>query len=103
MTVVWIFVVGGFASWLLRVAFIALVPSGHPPEAVVRLLRYAAPAAFASLVAAAVDSASTGDGPLAGWAVVVATGITLFVAWRFRHVLLTLVTGAVSVTALTFL
>lgn len=103
MTIVAIFVVGGLASWLLRVAFIALVPSGHPPAAVVRLLRYAAPAAFASLVAAAVDTASTGDGPLAGWPVVVAAVITLFVAWRSRHVLLTLVTGAASVTVLTLL
>ena len=101
MRFVLVFLAGGFVSWLLRVAFIALVPSGHPPAVIVRLLRYAAPAAFASLVAASVHTASTGAGPLAGWPVVVATAITLFVAWRWRHVLLTLAAGAVAVTLLT--
>ena len=93
-----VFVAGGFASWLLRVAFIALAPSGQPPPPVARLLRYAAPAAFASLIAASVSGIATGDGRLAGWPVLAATAVTLVVAWRTGRVLLTFAVGVAAAT-----
>lgn len=90
---------GGLASWMLRVAFIVFAPSGWMPRSLDGLLRYAAPAAFAALVAAAVSSTATGSGPLAGWPVVAATATTLLVARRSPHPVLTLVAGAAAATA----
>jgi branched-subunit amino acid transport protein len=94
---------GGLATWLLRIAFIALAPSGHPPALVARALRHAAPAAFAALVAVGVSDAATGSGPLAGWPVLAATAVTAAVARRSRNVPLTLLCGVVAITAFTWI
>lgn len=98
MTTVLVFVIGGVVSWLFRVAFIALAPQGHVPPALSRGLKHAAPAAFAALVALAVTHAARGADGFAGWPVLAAAGVTLAVALRSRHVLLTLVAGAVAAT-----
>ena len=101
MRTVAILAAGGFVTWLLRVAFIALAPAGHPPRLVSRGLRYAAPAAFAALVAVSVSDTANSPGPLSGWTVLAATAFTGLVAWRTRNVPLTLLAGVVAVTALT--
>jgi branched-subunit amino acid transport protein len=95
------FAIGGVASWFLRVGFIALAPNGHPPAAVARGLRYAAPAAFAALVGVSVSDATTGSGDVSGWPVLAATAVTLLVAWRTQHVALTLVAAAAAITLFT--
>ena len=97
------FVIGGAATWMLRIAFITLVPHTHIPPALTRSLRHAAPAAFGALVAVSVHGAATGNSQIAGWPVVAATAITLVVALRTRHLLFTLATGSVSVTLFTLL
>jgi branched-subunit amino acid transport protein len=93
-----VFVIGGAVSWLFRVAFIAVAPHGQVPPTLVRALRHAAPAAFAAIVGVAVSDMARGSGELAGWPVVAATIVTLVVALRTRHVLLTLVAGAAAAT-----
>lgn len=95
------FVLGGAVSWMLRVAPIAMtsVTRGRLPLG--RGLRYAAPSAFAALVALNVSQLSKGSTDLAGWPAVVATAVTLAVALRTRHVLATLLTGALAATLVT--
>jgi branched-subunit amino acid transport protein len=95
-----VFLIGGAVSWLFRVAFIAVAPNGQVPPVVVRALRNAAPATFAAIIAVTVSNTARGSGQLAGWPVVAAAAITLVVALRTRHVLLTLVVGALAATVL---
>jgi branched-subunit amino acid transport protein len=95
-----VFVIGGAVTWLFRVAFIAVAPHGQVPPSLVRALRHAAPAAFAAIVGVSVSDTAR-SGALAGWPVVAATAVTLVVAMRTRHVLLTLVVGTVAATAFT--
>jgi len=97
------FVIGGAATWVLRIAFITLVPHSRIPSALTRSLRHAAPAAFGALVAVSVHGAATGDSQIAGWPVVAATAVTLVVALRTRHLLFTLATGSAAVTVFTLL
>ena len=96
-----VFVIGGAVTWLFLVAFIAVAPHGQVPPSLVRALRHAAPAAFAAIVGVSVSDTARGSGALAGWPVVAATAVTLVVAMRTRHVLLTLVVGTVAATAFT--
>ena len=96
-----ILLAGGFVTWVFRVAFIALVPSGHPPAAVSKALRHAAPAAFAALLAVSVSDAATSSGELHGWPVLAATAVTALVARKSRNVPLVLLTGVLAVTAFT--
>ena len=98
MRTVAVLAAGGLVSWLLRVAFIVFVPAAWGPDRLGGVLRYAAPSAFAALVAAAVSSTATGDGALAGWRIVVAAAVTLLVARRWPHLLLALMTGAATAT-----
>lgn len=99
MRTLFVFVIGGTVSWLFRVAFIAVAPHGHVPPKLIRTLRHAAPAAFAALIGVTVSDTARAPGDLAGWPVVAATVLTLVVALRTRHVLLTFVAGIVAATA----
>lgn len=93
-----VFAAGGLVSWLMRVAFIALIPVGRIPKNLTGVLQHASPAAFAALAAAAVSSTEAGPGPLSGWPVVAATLTTLVVARRAPHSVLILVVGATTAT-----
>lgn len=95
------FVLGGAVTWVLRAAPVAMASTTRSHASLGHRLRYAAPSAFAALVALNVSQLSKGSTELAGWPAIAATAVTLVVALRTRHVLLTLVTGAAGATLVT--
>jgi branched-subunit amino acid transport protein len=95
------FAVGGAVTWVLRVAPIAMTSVTGGRLHLGRSLRHAAPSAFAALVALNVSQLSKGTTDLAGWPAIAATAVTLAVAMRTRHVLVTLLTGAAAATLVT--
>jgi branched-subunit amino acid transport protein len=100
MTTLVVMVAAGALSWLLRATFIVLVPSGRAAARVASLLRYGAPAAFASIIAISVTSAShrTDD---ALWRYGVAILVTAAAAYRLRNLAFAIVIGAAAITVLT--
>lgn len=82
----------GAVTWLLRAALIVFVPATAVTARVAAMLRYAAPAAFASLAVPTVTAAAddTGGGR---WAFAVATVVAALVAYRSRNLMLTIAVG----------
>jgi branched-subunit amino acid transport protein len=94
MTATIVLVLAVATTWLLRIAFIALVPAARLPEHVHAALDDVAPAVMAALV---VASLAHGRG-LSGLvpADVVAALIAAVVAWRTRSLAITVVVGVVA-------
>lgn len=86
-------------TWLLRVLLITVVPAGHLPAAVQRVLPHVGPAVLAAVVAAALVGRGSGDasGFLVG---AVTTGA---VAWRSKNLVLSTAAGLVAVTLVSLL
>jgi branched-subunit amino acid transport protein len=95
MTAFAILAAGGAVSWLIRVAFINLIPSSRLPSIARRAVEQVGPAAMAALVATQLSQqVRTGTGEVTasfGAAVVAAT-----IARRTRNSGLTVVTGIVA-------
>jgi branched-subunit amino acid transport protein len=85
-----VFAVAGLLSWLLRIAFITLLPAGRLPEPVQRSLGYVAPAALAVLPAMSLSPSASES---LGWPGVGAAVVTVCIAWRTRSLLATVLAG----------
>lgn len=94
MTPVLVLLLAAVATWLLRIAFITLVPAGRLPERVRRSLDDVAPAVMAALV---VTHLAHGEG-VAGLALadVLAVLVASLVAWRTRQLAATVVAGVLA-------
>jgi branched-subunit amino acid transport protein len=101
MTATIVLLLAAATTWLLRIAFIALVPAARLPERVHAALDDVAPAVMAALV---VASLAHGRG-LAGLAAsdVAAALIAAVVAWRTRSLAITVVVGVVAAGVLRLL
>jgi branched-subunit amino acid transport protein len=96
MTSVALFAAAGALTWVLRAAFITLLPARHLPVSVLQTLRYAAPAAFAGLLGSALA-----DGPSATvWKPILASSVAALVAWRLRNLMATVAAGALAISVL---
>lgn len=102
MSTVALFAAAGGLSWVLRAAFITLVPARRLPAYVVSVLRYAGPAAFASLLASALTGGSAAASAHL-WQLIVATAVAGLVAWRLRSLMATVLSGAGAITILVLL
>jgi branched-subunit amino acid transport protein len=100
MTTLVVMASAGLLTWLLRATFIVLVPSKSAAARVAAVLRYGAPAAFASIVAVSVTSAAnrTDD---ALWRYGLAIVITAAAAYRLRNLAVSIAIGAGAITLLT--
>jgi branched-subunit amino acid transport protein len=99
MTGVGLMAAAGALTWVLRAAFTTLMPARHLPSSVLGTLRYAAPAAFASLLATALAA-----GPTATvWKPLLAAGVAALVAWRLRNLMATVGAGAVAISVLSLI
>jgi branched-subunit amino acid transport protein len=94
-----LFAAAGAVTWLLRAAFITLVPARRLPTSVVDTLRYAGPAAFAALLVTTLTAHPAG--PTADqWQAIAAVAVAALVTWRIPNLMVTIATGAVAVTVL---
>jgi branched-subunit amino acid transport protein len=86
---------GGAVSWLLRIAFIDLLPSGRLPSWAQRALEGVGPAAMAALIATDLTGRFRGAeaGPGISLAAVLVAAI---VAWKSRRPTLTVAVGIAS-------
>jgi len=94
MTTFLIFTAGAGVSWLMRVAFVTIVPSSKLPAGARRALDVVGPAAMAALLVTELAQqlrAGTHPGPVLG-----AAAVTGLVAWRWRNATLTVVVGILS-------
>jgi branched-subunit amino acid transport protein len=96
MTAFAILAAGGAVTWLIRVAFIGVVPSSRLPTIARRAVESVGPAAMAALIATELSehmqSGGTGE-PAAAFAAAVVAGI---VAWRMKKPALTVAVGIVA-------
>ncbi len=94
MTAFFFFVAGAWISWLMRAAFITIVPSSRLTGRARRALEVVGPAAMAALLATELAQqlrSGTNATPTFG-----AAALTGFVAWRWRNPTLTVVVGILS-------
>ena len=100
MTTFAVLAAGGAVTWLLRAALIVFVASTGFADRIAAALRYAAPAAFASLAVTSLTAAShdTGD---ALWRYAIAAAVTAAAARLGRNLAVPLLAGAATVTVLT--
>ena len=96
MTAFAILAAGGAVTWLIRVAFINIVPSSRLPSIARRAVEGAGPAAMAALIATKlsqhVRTGGAGDTAASLGAAVVAG----LVAWRTKKPALTVVVGIIA-------
>ena len=96
MTAFAILAAGGAVTWLIRVAFINVVPSSRLPSIALRAVEGVGPAARAALIATELSQhvrvEGTGEGAASFGAAVVAAAI----AWRTKKPALTVVVGIIT-------
>jgi branched-subunit amino acid transport protein len=99
MTLLAVFVVGALLSWACRAMFVVLLPPGAVAVRFARGLRYAAPAAFASIVA----SSAAARPSYGGWQFAVAAAVAGLAAWRWRNLAVPVIAGAAAMALLSAL
>jgi branched-subunit amino acid transport protein len=99
MTLLVVFLIGAVLSWACRAMFVVLLPAGPLAMRVTSGLRYAAPAAFASIVA----SSAAAQPHWGGWRFAVAALVAALIGWRFRNLAITTIGGAAAMALLTAL
>ena len=92
MTAFAVLAAGGLISWVIRVAFITLVPSSRFPSVVRRAIEGIGPAAMAALIATELAHQVQAGGTQAAAALGAAL-IAGMVAWRTDRPSLTVVVG----------
>ena len=102
MTTLAVFAAAGAVTWVLRVAFITVVPARHLPASVIDTLRYAGPAAFAALLVTTLTAHPAGPA-VDHWRTITAVAVTGVVTWRLRNLMVAIGTGAVAITVLSFI
>lgn len=100
MTTFIVLAAGGALTWLLRAALIVFTPSTAVADRMATALRYASPAAFASLAMTSLTTAAhdTGHGV---WRYAAAVAVTAVTARFARNLAVPLLTAAAAVTVLT--
>jgi branched-subunit amino acid transport protein len=94
MTATIVLLLAAATTWVLRIAFIALVPAARLPDRVHAALDDVAPAVMAALL---VSSLAHGRGiPGLVPSDVAAALLAAAVAWRTRHLAATVVVGVVA-------
>ena len=94
MTAFLVLAAGAGVSWLMRAAFITIVPSSKLPGRARRALEVIGPAAMAALLATELAQqlrSGTNTTPTLG-----AAALTGLVAWRWRNPALTVVVGILT-------
>jgi len=96
MTAFAILAAGGAVTWLIRVAFINVVPSSRLPSIARRAIERVGPASLAALIATELSQQvrAGGDGETA--AVLGAAVVAAAVAWRTKKPALTVVVGIIA-------
>lgn len=97
MTLLVVFLIGAVLSWMCRAMFVVLLPAEGLATRLTSVLRYAAPAAFASIVA----SSAAAQPDFGGWRFAVAAAVTAVIAWRARNLAVTTIGGAAAMALLT--
>lgn len=90
----------GGVTWVLRATLIVLVPSTDLTSRFGAMLRYAAPAALASLTATTMTTVVHQNSD-SWWSFAVATALAAIVGLRTRNITLTLASGMAAITLLT--
>src|SRR4051812_38948065 len=90
---------GGAVTWLLRVALIAFLPRTAVGAQIAAGLRYAPPAAFATLAVMSLTAAAHNTGRSV-WPYATGAAITFITARFVRNLAVPLLAGAAAVTLL---
>lgn len=100
VTIVAVLLAAGIASWVFRVAPIAILPAARLPASARRLLDHAAPATIAAMVGAGIagGSALAELGPRVP--VLLGAFVAAVIAWRRRGLVLPVVAGLAVAVAL---
>jgi branched-subunit amino acid transport protein len=86
--------------WLFRITFVLLVPPDRLPPRVQEALTYLAPAVLGGIAAVELSSVVTPTDPTGSALALVAMGLVVVVAYRFRNLSLTVLVGLVAVLAI---
>ena len=100
MTTFVVLAAGGALTWLLRVALIAFMPTTTVGARIAAALRYAPPAAFATLAVMSLTAAADNT-DYHVWPYAVGAAVTAITARFVRNLAVPLLAGAAVVTLLT--
>jgi branched-subunit amino acid transport protein len=103
LTVVATLFAAGAASWLIRVAPIALLPTARLPAPARRLLDHAAPAAIAAMVGAGIAGGAALPDLGLRLPVLLGAVVAAVIAWRRRGLVLPVCAGLAVAVALSAL
>jgi branched-subunit amino acid transport protein len=97
-----VFAAAGFATWVLRVAFVIGIRSAAVAAKVETAVRYAAPAALSALTVTSLDVAAAHSGQ-SRWPFLAAAVLAAVITRLTRNLTAAIATGALTVATLTAL
>ena len=90
----------GAISWVLRIAFVLLVPADRLPAAVRRGLDYLAPAVIAAIAAVGFVNVTSGGDTTQAWTSLAAIGMVAVLAYVTRNLTVVVVVALAAILVL---